>query len=114
MFDADGAQTSYLNTVLEFMKQYQGDFNRTREVCNLLADLDILEEVNARVPLPSDPERTLSGFKVVNRTKLKALSGDVLEQLLKDDLLEFVFLHLASLKNLERLHERAMARAAAS
>ena len=49
------------------------------------------------------PERRLTGFKIVNRDKLKALSGDLLAQMIKSDELELIYLHLFSLRNLSRL-----------
>lgn len=109
LFDADGAQTSFLDTTLNFLRAYQTQFARTRAFGNRLAELGLLEPVEARVPLPKDPNRRLTGFKIVNRDKLKALGADVLAAMVKSDELELIFLHLFSLRNLNRLHEKLAA-----
>jgi hypothetical protein len=106
LFDADGEHTAYLDQTLNFLKDYQSHFERTRAFGQKLAELDLLDPVEARVPLPKDLDRRLTGFKVVNRDKLKALSGDVLSQLARSDELELIYLHLFSLGNLARLHEK--------
>jgi hypothetical protein len=111
LFDADGEQTAFLNNTLNFLREYQTQFARTRDFGARLDELGLLEPVEARVPLPKDPDRRLTGFKIVNRDKLKALSGDVLAQMIKTDELELIFLHLFSMRNLNRLHEKMAAAA---
>ena len=108
LFDADGENTGFLDQTLAFLKDYQAHFERTRAFGEKLAELDLLDTVEARVPMPEDPERRLTGFKVVNRDKLKSLSDDVLAQLVRDDFLELIFLHLFSLNNLAKLHGKLL------
>jgi hypothetical protein len=110
LFDADGEHTAYLDRTLAFLKDYQSHFERTRAFGQKLVELDLLDPVEARVPLPKDPDRRLTGFKVVNRDKLKALPGDVLSELVRSDQMELIYLHLFSLGNLTRLHEKMVAR----
>jgi hypothetical protein len=109
LFDAEGEQTAFLTNTLNFLREYQAQFTRTRAFGNRLGELGLLEPVEARVPLPKDPERRLTGFKIVSRDKLKALPGDVLAQMMKTDELELIYLHLFSLRNLSRLHEKMAA-----
>jgi len=106
LFDSDGEHTAFLTNTLNFLREYQAHFGRTRAFGKKLDELGLLEPVEARVPLPKDPDRRLTGFRIVNRDKLKALSGDVLAQMIKTDELELVFLHLFSLRNLNRLQEK--------
>jgi hypothetical protein len=110
LFDADGEHTAFLDQTLNFLKDFQSHFERTRAFGQKLAELDLLDPVEARVPLPKDPDRRLTGFKVVNRDKLKALSPDVLSELVRTDQLELIYLHLFSLNNLAQLHEKMVAR----
>jgi hypothetical protein len=111
LFDAEGENTAFLTNTLNFLREYQAHFARTRAFGNKLGELGLLEPVEARVPLPKDPNRRLTGFKIVNRDKLKALSGELLSQMSKTDELELIFLHLFSLRNLNRLHEKMTAAA---
>lgn len=109
LFDADGAQTAFLDSTLAFLKEYQALFQRTRAFGMRLNELNLLDPVEARLPLPQDPQRRLTGFKIVNRDKLKALGADIVSQMLKSDELELIFLHLFSLRNLGRLQEKMAA-----
>lgn len=109
LFDADGAQTTFLDNTLAFLKEYQALFNHTRGLATKLNEMGLLEPVEARLPLPKDPQRRLTGFKIVNREKLKALDADVVSQMLKSDEMELIFLHLFSLRNLARLQEKMAA-----
>jgi hypothetical protein len=113
LFDSDGEHTGFLDQTLAFLKDYQSHFDRTKAFGLKLAELDLLDPVEARVPLPSDPERRLIGFKVVNREKLKALSGDQIADLARNDQLELIYLHLFSLNNLTKLHGRLLTEDAA-
>ena len=109
LFDAEGAQTAFLDATLAFMKEYQALFAQTCIFGSKLKALGLLEAVDARLPLPQDPQRRLTGFQIVNRDKLKALGADMVAQMLQSDELELVFLHLFSLRNLGRLQERMAA-----
>lgn len=107
LFDADGAQTTYTNQVVAFQQEYEVQFRHTQAFGQKLTELGLLDPVEARLPLPEGQARTLTGFSVVNRDKLKALDGAKAEELLKSDGLELIYLHLFSLRNFGRLNERA-------
>jgi hypothetical protein len=113
LFDAEGNRTQYLETVLNFLKEYQAQFQRTRAFCSRLKELDLLEPMQATFTLPSGQRRNLTGFMAVNRGKLKALEGDVLARMAKSDELELIYLHLHSMQNFARMLERIGARAEA-
>jgi hypothetical protein len=106
LFDADGAHTQYLRTVLAFLRDYEARFHRTQTYCARLVELDLLQPVQAQFALSSGEQRSLTGFSVVNRQKLKALSAETLAELLATEELECTFLHLASLRHFEDMLER--------
>lgn len=99
LFDAEGEQTQYLKNVLEFLKEYQLHFARTQAFCKKLQELELLEPMGAQFTPPQGEKVTLTGFYAVNRKKLKALSAEQMEQLVKNDGMELIFLHLYSLRN---------------
>jgi hypothetical protein len=113
LFDAEGNRTQYLETVLNFLKEYQAQFQRTRAFCSRLKELDLLEPMQATFTLPSGQRRNLTGFMAVNRGKLKALEGDVLARMAKSDELELIYLHLHSMQNFARMLARIGASAEA-
>jgi len=99
LFDADGEQTQYLKSVLNFSSEYQGQFNRTQLFCKKLKELDLLEPMQAQITLPSGEKMNLGGFQAVSREKLKGLSDEQLGELAKTDELELIYLHLQSMRN---------------
>lgn len=111
LFDSRGERTSYLGQVLDFMREYQSQFARTKAFCKRLHELGLLEPMHAQYTLPDGSPGRLAGFSAVNREKLKELSGETLEQMLKTDELELLFVHLQSLNNLQPLMEKVAATA---
>jgi hypothetical protein len=106
LFGDDGKPTPYVDKVLEFLKDYQAQFERTRVFGRGIRELGLLEPMQANVTTPKGDKLTLSGFMAVNRDKLRALAGDTLQQLAKNDELELLYLHLASLRNFEAIKDR--------
>lgn len=106
IFDADGNRTQYLESVLAFVQQYQAQFQRTGEFCKKLKELDLLEPMHARMKLTSGQQLDLTGFMAVNRKKLKELPAEKLEELVKSDELELIYLHLQSIRNFTSMAER--------
>ncbi|WP_163933371.1 SapC family protein [Paraferrimonas sp. SM1919] len=107
LFDSEGEQTQYLKNVLAFMKEYQAHFKRSQMFCQKLKELDLLEEVGAQFQ-ENGKQRSLTGFLAVNREKLKALSAEQLKELMQNDSIELLYLHLHSLNNLNALVQRSI------
>jgi hypothetical protein len=103
LFDSDGERTQYLNGVLNFVKEYQVQFNRTRIFCDKLRELDLLEPMQAQFNMPSGKQKSLTGFMAVSREKLKALSDEKLAELIKSDEMELIYIHLQSMKNFSNM-----------
>lgn len=106
LFDADGDRTQYLQNVLGFLQAYQTQFQRTKLFVKRLQEFDLLESMQAQFTLRTGQRSTLSGFSVVNRDRLKALSADKLAELMQADEMELIYQHLASLRNLTPIAER--------
>lgn len=106
LFDSDGNQTLYTGKVMEFMRDYQQHYMRTRLFCDLLVRHDLLEPMHANYTLPGGTTGRLGGFSVISRDKLKALSPEVLHSLTQNDALETAFVHLHSLNNLKPLLQK--------
>lgn len=99
LFDAEGKQTPYVDNVLRFLQEYTAQFARTRAFCKKLAELNLLEPMQAQFTLTSGQKMSLTGFQAVDRKRLKALPAETLAQLAATDELELVYLHLQSLRN---------------
>jgi len=107
LFGESGEQTQYTKTVLGFMQAYQTQSDLTREFCNTLKALDLLQGVEARVSMGSGQQASLKGFQVINRDKLNALPDNALSEMARNGGLEVIYAHLQSLKNMERLGVKA-------
>ena len=107
LFDDDGEQTPYLKKVLDFQTEFQRLFTRTQAFCKNIAELKLLDPMQAQVKFGSGQEMTIGGFMVVNRDRLKEVSGEKLAELASVDELELLYLHLQSLHNVTDLANRA-------
>lgn len=111
---ANGKPSPYTETVLKFVESYRTEFLRTQAFCKKLREHDLLEPMQAEFTLGTGQKMALSGFLVVNRTKLKALSGEVLADLAKSDALELIYLHLQSMRNFVAVKDKLVLSSTAS
>ncbi len=109
LFDDAGEKTSYLDRMLNFLQEYQLQYQRTQAFCEQLKKLDLLETMQAHISMPTGSQQSLMGFQVINRDRLKALDGDKLAELARTDALELAYLHLQSMNNFSVMVERANA-----
>lgn len=109
LFDDEGERTQYLDSVLNFLKEYQTEFNRTQLLSKKLIELDLLEPMQAQVKLNTGKQLSLSGFKAVSREKLHALEPEALADLAKSGALELIYMHLFSMGNFQSMMERVAA-----
>jgi hypothetical protein len=106
LFGDDGKPSAYTETVLKFVESYRAQFLRTQAFCRKLKELDLLQPMQAEFTLSGGNKTSLSGFTVVSREKLKALSGDALSELVKNDGMELIYLHLYSMRNFEAVKDK--------
>ncbi|WP_188860091.1 SapC family protein [Marinobacterium nitratireducens] len=109
LFDSAGERTQYLGNVLNFVQEYQVQFNRTQAFCSKLKELGLLESMQAQLRLPGGEQLSLTGFQAVSREKLKALPAETLEELVKRDEMELIYTHLLSLRSFTTMAERVKA-----
>jgi len=114
LFDANGKPSEYVDNVLKFLQEYRAQFLRTQAFCSKLKSLDLLEPMQAQFTLASGEKMSLTGFMVVDRKRLKALSGEAMVDLAQTDELELIFLHLQSMRHFNALKDRLAATAPAA
>jgi hypothetical protein len=106
LFDEEGERTKYLTGVLDFLREYQTEYNRTQLLCDKLIELELLEPMQAQIKLHSGQELSLTGFQAVSREKLNALDDEKLADLARSGALELIYVHLYSMKNFNQMMER--------
>lgn len=105
LFEKDGEQSAHLKEVVAFLKDYQYRAEMTKVFCKKLHDLDLLEPMQANITFKNNENSNLNltGFFVVKREKLKAISDADALDLFKKDGLELIYSHIQSLGNLNTL-----------
>jgi hypothetical protein len=106
LFNEDGKPSDFTDNVLKFVQEYQRQFDLTKNFCEKLAQLDLFESMQAQVSLATGETTSLTGFKAIDRKKLKALSAEKLAELAKTDELELIYLHLFSMRNFTGMKNR--------
>lgn len=106
LFTPEGQPSEFTNRVLKFLQEYRVQFLRTQAFCKKLKELQLFEPMQAQFSLESGEKMSLTGFMVVDRTKLKALSGEQLSDLAKTDELELIYLHLQSMRNFNTVKDK--------
>lgn len=106
LFDDAGKPTPYIERVLKFLQEYQSQFERTRQFGRRVQALGLLEPMQAQVGTPSGQTVSLNGFHGVSRARLRALDGEALASLARNDELELLYLQLHSMRNFVEVKDR--------
>jgi hypothetical protein len=106
LFGDDGKPSEYTSNMMKFLQDYQSQVALTRRFGQRLAELKLLDPMQAQLTGAGGERAQVTGFKVVSRERLKQLDGAVLSELARSDGLELLFLHLQSLGNFNELRDR--------
>ena len=104
----DGTPTEYTEGVLEFLSQYQAEFERTQAICKKLKDLNLLEAKQVQATAASGETMNVDGFYAVEPTRLASLPSEAIVDLVRSGTYELICFHLASLRNFELLRDRSL------
>ncbi len=110
LFEDSGEDAPALTRALSFLADYQGAVQRTREFMQQLHASKLLVPRELKVGRAGSEPHTLSGFSVVDETRMQKLSARALDKLSKAGVLGFIYVHLMSLSNIQRLSARLDAR----
>jgi SapC len=106
LFDAERNPTAYTQRVLKFLQDFQAHFQRTRQFCQRMQELGVLERSGVQVTGSGGAKASIGGFLVASRKKLRELPDDKLAAIAKNDELELLHLHLYSLRNFADMKDR--------
>lgn len=105
LFDAEGRETPWLEEIKRFLLSFRQEMTASREFANHLAALELLQDGVIEYTLDGQTS-TLRGFKTVNEAKLRALDGATLQDLAARGWLGWVYAHLLSIQQVQRLATR--------
>jgi hypothetical protein len=108
LFKEDGTDTELLTNAVGFLGEFQQNVARTKWFMQQLVKHDLLEPRNVRLQKDAKDGQegkaiNLNGLFVVNEEKLRALDEKVTHELLREGVLGWVYAHLLSLANIDRL-----------
>lgn len=105
LFKEDGTDTEMLTNAVNFLGEFQQHVGRTHWFMDQLRKHDLLESRNIR--LEKDGKQiNLNGLFVVNEEKLRQLDEKVAQEFLKEGVLGWIYAHLLSLANIDRMSAR--------
>lgn len=105
LFKDDGTDAEMLTNAVNFLGEFQQHVARTNWFMDQLRKYDLLEPRNIR--LEKDGKSiNLNGLFVVNEEKLRQLDEKVAQEFLKEGVLGWIYAHLLSLANIDRVSLR--------
>lgn len=99
----DGQPTEFLMNAKSFLENFEQEAERTRLICNLLQDLDLLQEMRFEATLPNGEKFDVEGFLALDEKKYAELPDDKVLQLHRNGLIAMIEMHRLSLTNMNRL-----------
>lgn len=106
LFDSKGNNTPFLQNALDFLNRYQVEHLRTDRFCQRLKDQGLLMEMNAKADLFDGTSFTVNGLLVVDERKLLQLMDAQALEVFRSGELSWIYAHLVSLSNLNRLVDK--------
>lgn len=106
MFDESGGALPRWQPIEKLLNEYEADLERSREMCDILADYALLEPFTLQAVLKDGGAMNLGGMYRVEEKKLEYLNAAQHKNLIKKGIMGRVFAHLISLENFARLLSR--------
>lgn len=103
VFDDEGKPSEFINGVLQFMNQFQGDAIATANFIAQLYQWELLEEKTAQIITPDQKSYQINGFYVINEEKLHHLSKKKKQEICDQNAYPLITAHLISLSNVQRM-----------
>lgn len=102
-FDKDGKPTQLAQNALEFCKSYHAAAQQTMAFSKMLADSGLLVDRQAEINVGEGKRISFSGFRIIDEQKLAALSDKDFLEWRKRGWLPFLYAHLFSGAQWQRL-----------
>lgn len=109
LFDADGQPLPVWRRINSLLEEYEADLTRTRELCDIVARLHLLEPVVLQAVPKNQQPFHLDGMLRIAEHRLEALRAEDLRLLLRKGIMGRIHAHLLSLDHFGRLLDRATA-----
>ncbi|MBU6249302.1 MAG: SapC family protein [Xanthomonadaceae bacterium] len=105
LFKEDGTDAEMLTNAVNFLGEFQQHVERTHRFMDQLRKHDLLEPRNIRLEKDGNAI-TLNGLFVVDEEKLRQIDEKTAHEFMKDGTLGWIYAHLLSLANIDRVSAR--------
>ncbi|HEY0953777.1 MAG TPA: SapC family protein [Roseateles sp.] len=102
----DGQPTEFLMNAKAFLENFEQETERTRLICNLLVELDLLQDMRFEATLPNGEKLDVEGFLALDEKKYSELADDKVLQLHRNGLIALLEMHRLSLSHMNRMAGR--------
>ena len=109
-----GQPSAFLGQIIGFLREYHASSITTANFAETLNRFGLLVERRADAVSPAGERYSLSGLWVVDEAELQKLDLEHVGRLFRSGELAYIYLHLASLSNFNRLLHRKAAKTAES
>jgi hypothetical protein len=99
----DGEPTEFLQNAKGFLENFEQEAERTRLICNLLVEMDLLQDMRFEATLPNGEKLDVEGFLALDEKKYSELPDDKVLQLHRNGLIAMIEMHRLSMTNMNRL-----------
>lgn len=106
LFKADGEASDLLLNAKQFCEDFEREAERTRQACELLQDLNLLQDMRFEAQLPSGEKLDVDGFMTINEKALAELPDEKIVELHRNGLLEVITMHRLSLRLMSGLAQK--------
>jgi hypothetical protein len=109
LFKEDGEPSDLLLNAKQFCENFEVEAERTRQACEVLQGLNLLQDMRFEAQLPSGEKIDVDGFMTINEKVLGELPDDKIIELHRNGLMEVITMHRLSLRHMSMLAEKYMA-----
>jgi hypothetical protein len=103
LFHADGTASPLLEAAQQQLEVVETEVQRTKLMCQRLAELDVLRDMRFDATFPDGRTHTIDGFLTVDEARMKELPDEVILDLYRSGMLSVIHAHWVSLGNMRRL-----------
>ncbi|MHC1481119.1 SapC family protein [Frateuria aurantia] len=106
LFKEDGSDSETLTRAVNFLGEFQGQVTRTQWFLEQLRTHKLLEPQSIRLDKKEGESVNLNGLFIVSEERLRKLDAATAEMFLREGVLGWIYAHLISLANIDRLTRR--------
>jgi len=99
----DGQPTEFLMNAKSFLENFEQEAERTRLICNLLVDMELLQDMRFEATMPSGEKIDVEGFLALDEKKYSELPDAKVLELHRNGLIAMIEMHRLSMTNMNRL-----------